>query len=756
MVKIRQRACVYRCKHLPMKYPWLYLLALLTCSSVWAQKDSLRTASRLIVKRTSSPVVIDGSGDEAAWSEAGVTSPFVNKWPTDSGYAEAQTQVKLLFDNNFIYVLAVNYQKKEDLVIRTLKRDQLDAFWGSDGFSVVLDPFHQQNNGFMFSLNAGGAQMEGTLNLRGAWTVTSENWDNKWFSAVTVHDEYWVAEMAIPFSALRFRKEAAEWGINFVRNDMKRNAYSVWSPVPLQMNGTDLGHMGVLQWDEPITPTRSLVTLIPFATSAHTRNHEDDEAAITGASGGLDAKVTLSSSMNLDLTVRPDFSNVDVDQQLTNVTRYSLFFPERRNFFLENADLFSNYGSWQVRPFFSRRIGLQDGEPIPIALGARLTGNVSKGLRIGVMDVQTRATKDYSANNYLVAALQQNIWKRSSVKVFTSNRSTTLSVEDDDRHDYNRTYGAEFQYISADGKWNAALRAHGARTPEKLSDNEYLSVQTSYLDRRFYAGLMVEDLGENYINDIAFIPRLENYDAERDTTIRIGQYIVNPWIGLLIRPKNSSVNLIEPNSWSVITYRKDGSLLERNTSVNVSVIMKSTEEFFVEAFNTEVNLPFPTELIDADRYENLPARHYNFTHYSASYSSDSRKRISGSLKAGWGTFYNGTRTEYVATLMARVQPWGNFGMSYSQNDIRLPGEYGSAQYILVGPKAEISFSNTMAWTTFVQYNTQSENVNINSRFQWRYRPMSDIFLVYSDNYTSTDFTVKNRGVVLKMTYWLNL
>jgi hypothetical protein len=730
----------------------LFLAFLFPTTQVIAQPKEQPVIS---IKRATSKITIDGALDEEAWKDAQKTTPFVNKWPSDSGYAVTQTEARMLFDNQFIYIAAISYQDKKDLIIQTLKRDQLIAFWNSDGFSVVLDPIGQKSTGYLFGVNAGGAQLDGAINLVGTWAQMNENWDNKWYSAVTVHDDYWVVEIAIPFTALRFRDASADWSVNFIRNDMKNNVYSTWSRVPLQLNGFHVGHMGTMRWAEPVTPEKSKITLIPYLSGGHGRNHEDGENTKTNGNAGIDMKVALTSSLNLDLTYRPDFSNVEVDRQMTNLTRFSLLYPERRNFFLENADLFTNFGSWLTKPFFSRRIGLQDGDPIPIAAGARLSGNITRSLRVGVMDVQTEATHDYSANNYLVAAFQHQVLARSNIKIFGANRQTTKTMEDDPAQDYNRTMGAEFQYVSKSGKLSGYLRAHTAQTPERSSQNHYVSSQINYLTSKFYAGGILERVGENYVNDLGFIPRLYNYDAVRDTTVRIGHSTFNPWFGLLIYPKKSKrINLIEPNTWSVLTYRTSGEFLERNTSVNLGISFKDTRQFYVEAFNTDVNLPYPADIIDSDRP--IPVARYNFTQYTVKYSTDSRKALSGNASIGYGDFYNGTRLEYGASLNFRKQPWGVFGVTFLQNNIHLPEEYGNACFQLIGPRAEISFRNNVWWTTFLQYNTQEKNFNVNSRFQWRFRPMSDFFIVYTDNYATTDMKVKNRGVVMKITYWLNL
>lgn len=709
----------------------------------------------LTVTRSISEIEIDGVLSEDSWKNSEAISPFYNKWPIDTGYAKVQTEVKVLYNDQFLFIAAKNYQKRNDVIIQTLKRDQLEPFWSGDGFSIVIDPINQHANGFLFGTNAGGAQIEGAINLMGTWARFNENWDNKWFSATKIYDEYWTAEIAIPFTALRFKNTAGEWGINFIRNDMKGNVFSTWSPVPLQLPGLDLANLGTLRWENSFSPDKSNITLIPYLSAGLTKNQEELGATNAKANAGLDMKVALSSSLNLDVTLNPDFSNVEVDRQMTNVTRFSLLFPERRNFFLENADLFSNFGSWMVQPFFSRRIGLHEGEPVPIQAGVRLSGNATKSLRIGIMDIQTKAADSLSANNYFVMSAQQQLFGRSNIKLFAANRQTTRTLEGDTQADFNRTYGGELQYISSNGKFTSTLRGHAAQTPDRLNENQYVSAQTNYLTKQFYIGSSVEKVGENYINDLGFIPRLYNYDATNDTTVRIGHYAINPWFGLLIYPKNSRlINMIEPNTWSVVNYRSNGEFLERNTSVNVTFSFKNTAELFVDAFTTNVTLPFAADIIDSGNP--IPVDNYSFTQYTARYKTDSRKALNAIVSLGYGDFYNGKRVEYGATLNLRRQPWGVFGVSYLQNDIRLPQEYGNATFRLLCPRAEVSLRNNIWWTTFLQYNTQAENFNINSRLQWRFKPMSDLFIVYTDNYATTDYKVKNRGVVVKMTWWLNL
>ncbi len=731
----------------------LISIALIVCF-IWVQAEDNRDKFTYQIKPSKSKsIIIDGILDDSEWGEIKSFSQFINKWPIDSGLAISQTEVRMTYDENFIYVAAVNYQPKKDVIVQTLKRDNPRGYWGSDGFTIVLDPLNQQSNGFLFGVNAGGAQMEASLNIRGTRTNFDENWDNKWFSKTKIHDDRWIAEIAIPYNTLRFQEENLVWGVNFVRNDMKNNVYSTWAQVPIAFAGIDLGHMGSMVWDKPIKPNRGNIAIIPYASGSAQADYEEGTDDITGDIG-FDAKIGVSSSLNLDLTVNPDFSNVDVDRQVTNLTQFNIFFPERRGFFLENSDLFSNFGSWGITPFFSRKIGLDDGKPVPILFGARLSGNLSEKIRIGVMDVQTNSTDDQSATNFFVTSVHHQILSRSRIKALFTNKQTFESTEIQDVDKFNRTGGLEFDYISKDGKLNGTVKYHSSFNEDNPEDHDYYTVGANYNDGKFYGAFFYNNVGKNYQPEMGFVPRLNHYDPINDTTIRIGFQRYNMWAGYLHRPKRGKINVIEFNPWSVQSYDKNGDPIELRYGFWYTMDFKSRQSFEFNFIKNDMHLRVPLDLIDGD--EPLPIDAYQNHLYRVRWNSDNRKAVSGSFSIGAGDFYTGSRTELTSMLNLREQPWGNFSINYTQNRVDLGGAYGKTILHLFGPSAEISFSNNMFWTTFLQYNTQAENFNVNSRFQWRYRPMSDFFVVYSENYTSTNLEVKNRGIVFKLTYWLNI
>lgn len=314
--------------------PLRLLLSFLALIPVFisAQNMAPPTDRNIQIHRTTQSIVLDGKLDEPIWQEAELGDGFWNKWPDDTKPAEALTEVRVLFDDQFIYVGAVCYSEK-DYIIQTLKRDQ--GHWDSDGFAVVLDPVNKKTNGFFFGVNALNGQSEGLVPAD--FESFNFDWDNKWFSAVTNLPDRYIIEMAIPFKTLRYDGENKHWGINFIRNDMKRNMYSTWNYVPLNFDGIDFGYMGTMVWDKAPKPARGNISIIPYMIGGYYKDHENSETAVLTPNAGLDAKVAVSSSLNLDLTINPDFSQVEVDVQQTNLERFDLFFPERRTLFSKTA-----------------------------------------------------------------------------------------------------------------------------------------------------------------------------------------------------------------------------------------------------------------------------------------------------------------------------------------------------------------------------------------------------------------------------------
>ncbi|MDX1909299.1 MAG: DUF5916 domain-containing protein [Bacteroidia bacterium] len=713
--------------------------------------NQTRQKAYLHVAHTATPVKADGVLDEPVWAAAEKTRDFLNKWPVDSGYAAWQTQVQVSADDDFLY-LAIICRDSGDYIIQSLKRDQMEEFWNSDAVSVVIDPVNRQTNGFFFGLNALGAQSEGLIGTGD--DNFSFDWDNKWFSGVRNYDDHWVAEMAIPFNTLRFDAGSTEWGINFIRNNIKQNLYSVWSWVPVNFEGVDLGYTGRLVWDQAPAPPKGNISLIPYVRGGLAYDAENGKPPAFSRGVGLDAKVAITSSLNLDLTVNPDFSQVEVDRQVTNLQRFDLFFPERRTFFLENSDLFNAFGIPPTRPFFSRRIGLQDGQAVPILLGARLSGNLTEPMRIGLMSIQTAAYNQRPSQNYTVGAVQYRVLKRSSVSGIVLNRQGFDGIQPV-KGDFARNAGLEFGYSSLDGKWTTWSAVHTSLSDEQHNDRNFLCFGGMYQGRAFSHVTSYSYTGTHFDAEMGFNSRQENYDFLRDTVVKLGYQIIFQEFGYNIYPKVQRKIARHGFSLTSVPFlNPDNSLNEWSIGGNYEINFNNQSNIEFSGGYNHINLPFATDLIGSG--SPLLPDTYRFANAAIGFNTDTRKRLLWAIEGSYGGFYTGTLLSLESSLTYRAQPWGNFSIQFAQNNLDLGPAYGKANLLLISPRIDIVFTRSVFWTTFLQYNTQQANFNINSRFQWRFKPMSDLFVVYTDNYDTGTFAGKNRALVVKLNYWFTI
>ncbi|MEM1119706.1 MAG: DUF5916 domain-containing protein [Bacteroidota bacterium] len=733
--------------------------------------EDRQQAYQLHITRAKEKIKLDGQLTESTWQNAQSASDLWLSFPVDDERAKLNSTFKVAYDDNFLYI-AAEMADPNGTIIQTLKRDV--DFWGGDNIVVVLDPVNQKSNGFMFGVNPYGVQMEGLLTgntgSRGSRPGSgsmNDDWDNKWYSKASRGPNSWTVEMAIPFKTLRYDETKTTWGINFIRTEASNNTFQVWSQVPVQFRSVDLNYTGALVWDQPPKKAKGNVAIIPYISGSTFQDFTEDVPRDNSVNAGVDAKIAVTSSLNLDVTVNPDFSQVEVDQQVTNLTRFNIRLPEQRLFFLENTDIFADFGNSPARPFFSRRIGLDDdGNAIPILYGLRLTGNATKSLRVGVLNMQTKQTDDFAGQNYTATAFHQQVFGRSVIKGYFTNRQAYQDSEFSST-DYGRNAGLEFNYISDNNKWQSwAGYSHSFK--EGIDDkNTYFKVGTRYRDRNWTVIVNYYELQNNYFADLGFINRVNHYNAVQDTTYRIGFGSLFTDVNYTILPKKKNSKITNQrigafNWW--VTKADGGEFMERTNALSYRISFVGRSSFGIRAGNSSLELQHPFSFTGD---EPLPAQRYTTSDLRLDYRSDGRKNFFYEVNFRYGGFYSGTRTGFEVEGNYRVQPWGNFGLNFTYNDLQFGGPYGERQLFSVSPRIEINFSNNLWWTTFIQYNTQAENFNINSRLQWRFAPMSDIFLVYTDNYfAETDdsaesfrirnFGPKNRALVFKVNYWFTL
>jgi hypothetical protein len=680
--------------------------------------------------------VIDGRLEEEVWSKAERTTSFHRITPIDTGYARAQTEVSIAYDDEFIYMGIVCHDPMPGKrPAESYRRDW--NFGSNDNFFAAIDTYNDQTNGFAFGVNCVGGQWDGIQSDGGK---VENNWDGKWYSAVQGYEDSWVAEFKIPFRTIRYREGDAEWGINFSRLDLKTNEKSSWAPVPRQFQSANLAYTGTLAWEESPPPAGVRFSVIPYVSGKATHQKEAGEDVDFSGGAGLDAKVILSTSMNLDVTILPDYSQVEVDRQQTNLDRFELYFPEKRKFFLENSDLFASLGAENLRPFFSRRIGLD----APVIAGARLSGNAGENWRVGIMNMQTGSKDTIAASNFSVAVLQRKVLQRSNVGFFLTNKQVLGTNEDSSYHSnlYNRVAGAEFNLASANNNWTGKAFYHQSLHPGPEGNRFSTAAMILYATQQFSAGWNQSYVGGNYLAEMGFVRRT-------------GYHQTSPSVGYKFYPPSDRVANHGPQLKADLYFEPDFSLTDREIELSYSITWMDRSSLSADLEESYVRLLEPFDPTNTGGAMIPAGEEFNNAEVSVQYQSNQRQLFTYMLAGRYGGFFNGTRLSLDADLNFRVQPYGSLSLITSYNRIQLPEPYTSVDLVLVGPRLDITFTDKLFFTTFVQYNNQIDNVNVNMRFQWRFAPVSDLFIVYTENAYPERLVTKDRGIVVKLSYWIN-
>lgn len=734
---------------------YFFILMLIVKPAQSQDLSSSNAAYSLKISRTNHPVIVDGELNDSAWQTAEKATDFWEIILSDKGKAKRNTEIRVAYDDQFLYVSAY-LEDSVGYISNSLKRDA--GAGSSDAVWIGLDPLNQRTNGYLFFLTPFDVQGDEAYSASGLNNLTF-SWDTKWFSATRRYADHWTAEFAIPFKSFRYSSEKTEWGINFYRVDAKNGQYSGWTKIPINISWNDFGYYGSLIWDRPPPAPGKNVSFLPYINTSLDKNRETG-AALKGDFGiGFDAKVGVTSSLNLDLTVNPDFSQVEVDQQVTNLTRFNIFLPERRPFFLENADIFSDLGYAGIRPFYSRTIGLDPlGNPIPIVAGARLSGNINKDWRLGIMNIQTAGKADFAAQNYTAATVKRQVLKRSSITGYLFNRQSFMGEEKkalNPLDEFGRNAGLEARYTSNTTRWNAYAGYHLSLKPGISRQNSFVNLGAEYNSSKLGVVAHYNEVGTNYYTDMGFVGLIQNYDARANRLVRLGfRQFYGHTQYRLIPKKSISVYSHLFGIENLTVWNPNGSLNDHLNRLRYFISFKNRSELMFRLDRQNTHLLFYTGFTDQ---KPLPPGRYEYHQWNVDYLTDIRKEVTYTLSYRQGGFYNGDLFSFNAGMNYRMQHWGNVSVGVNYNRLVFPEPYGAAAFLLINPRLDIFFSNKLFWTTFLQYNTQINNFNINSRLQWRYKPMSDFFLVYTDNYFSDPFLRnKTRTLVLKVNYWLNL
>ena len=739
----------------------LHVLLIILSLASWTLRAQVESATAYQDKKITAIyieeklIVIDGELDEPEWNRAGLAKDFIESDPYFGNPASELTEVRLLYDRQNLYVgvYCFDSEGEKGVIVQDMARD----FSGSSGdlFQVVFDTFNDDRNGLVFGTNPRGAKRD--MQVAGDGLSFNLDWDAVWHIKAKVTDQGWQAEFAIPFKTLRFRRgDSQVWGVNFYRSIRRKNERTYWVPIPRPHRLYRVSMAGSLEGINDIEQGRNLYVK-PYVSAPVLRREEDDVDFMPDA--GLDIKYGVTSGLTLDLTVNTEFSQVEADDVQTNFTRFSLFFPEKREFFLENREIFE-FGNPGFRgfsgrrrigraslfrprndliPFFSRRIGVsEDGELIPILGGARLTGRVG-GYRLGIISMQTDAFQDTPSTNFGVVRLRRDVFRGSDIGLLFVNKNQGASQ-------FNRTYGADanfrfFNYL------DLSSYLLNTDTPGIMDEDGAGFFRIAWKDRLLDVEALHISIEENFNAEMGFVQR-GGFDREKNVGKAMRKNNGN--FSLTSRPEGRIPWVRQFRPGVAMNYITDdhNTLETREVNGRFSIDFNDTSFFSVGRRSTLERLVEEDAILD----QILDPGDYQFEETTASFSSDRRRMFRGAVRWSDGEFYNGERTSYGVGLGISPSPQFGLGIFWDHADLSFPTDDFSIE--LMSTRMAYSFTTDMFLDALIQYSSREGLVASNIRFNLIHKPLSDFFLVYNEQ-RSPEGGVLDRALIAKVTYLFN-
>ncbi|HEA19346.1 MAG TPA: hydrolase [Pricia antarctica] len=697
---------------------------------------------------------IDGILDEPVWKTVDGPHKFQQYFPSDSILAEQPTSIQMFTNGTTLYIGLKIYSTGNEWVIPSLERDFRAG--GNDNISLMFDTFNDGTNAFLFGINPLGVRREALISGGGEDSENDFNtsWDVKWLGESKTFENYYTAELAIPLTSFKFREGETKWRFQSYRFDMQTNERSAWYRVPQNQSIFSLAFMGDMVFEKPLGKSRTPLALIPYINTVAEKDYIGNDGRTNFKIGG-DVKLAIGNGMNLDVTINPDFSNVEVDAIITNLTRFEVSLPEKRQFFIDNSDLFGSFGgSRDANPFFSRRIGIardSTGNFIEnrILGGVRLSGKLNEEWRLGILSIQTDEDLDnqIASNNNTMIALQKKVFTRENIGMFFINKQAFKDYDFIEReNEFNRVLGLDYNLASENNKWNGKFYAHKSFQPDDRKGNYSTGANLGYNTRNYNVFSDWVYINADFQSDLGFIRRT---DIVKSATS----------ISRIFYPKYGSINTHSFQFFPVITWQPslDYQNTDRNINVSWAAEFQDQSEIGADFFGEYIFLSNPFDPTNTKGGIPLSGNQgYHFNSVALSYKSNRARTIAFEGLVQMGRFFNGDLFSFEGESTLRLQPKKLISLALNYNRIRLPNPYPSADFWLVSPKFNITFSKSVFWSTLFQYGNQINNLGVNSRLQWRFAPLSDLFIVYNDNYVVNQFEPRYRSLNLKFTYWLNL
>ncbi|MBT8486900.1 MAG: carbohydrate binding family 9 domain-containing protein [Phycisphaerales bacterium] len=681
---------------------------------------------RVPIARASNPPVIDGRLDDAVWASAAVITDFRQVDPVEFAEPSERTEVRLLMDADALYVAFRCHDRDPGAIIGTrMKRDA--SLGPDDRVSFIIDPYDDQRNGFFFEMNPAGARGDALIEENSRFI---KNWDGIWYGRASIDDGGWVAEMAIPFKTISFNPDATEWRFNASRFIRRRNESIEWASPARDTSFNSFADAGILEGIRDLNQGVGL-DIKPFGVVTVKRDHDENRGGID-IDGGLDAFYKLTPAMTLSLTVNTDFAETEVDERRINLTRFPLFFPEKRDFFLQDTGIF-DFGGIRRNPlpFFSRRIGRgRDGAPADILAGIKLTGR-AENLNLGLLDVQMQHDDELGNKNLFVGRASVDVLEQSTFGgIFTYG--------DPQAGDDNWIGGVDFNYRTSDYAGdktidgNAFVLVSGGAGPQDQATS--FGGRIGYPNDRVDWRVGFTQIDSDYTAPLGFVPRPG-----------IREYFGNwryRW-----RPENSWIRSIDTGVNGFFVTDLDDEVESRSLDFDLLTVRSQLGDrlsFQVEREREVLDEPF--EIREGIV---IPVADHRFDRFGVELSTSSGRPVDFEVSYEGGDFFNGTRDDYQVELSWRPSRHLELGGEFEMNDVDLPG--GSFITRIIRSRVDVYFTPDVTWSTFVQFDNVSDSIGINSRLRWIIEPGNELFVVlnqavgrFDDRFRVTDTAVTTK------------
>ena len=654
------------------------------------------------------PIKIDGKLNESDWINASAITEFIQKNPDQGSPSSYKTEVKILHDNNFLYIGAVNFQPKSEIIVKNLERDF--SYFQNDLLGIAIDGFLDQRNSTVFQITPLGS-------LRDMQVIDgnrdNEDWNATWDAKTTILEDRWIVEMAIPWNILRYPEGADKVGVILARNIRSLNEFSSSPAVPRAVTVYRMEYEAVLEGLSTPPPSTN-IQINPYVLSDY--QYVDDggntNSEIEPKIGG-DIKWGINSNSFLDMTFNTDFAQAEADAQVVNLNRFSVFFPERRQFFLENSDLFNPSITTWIRPFFSRRIGLgNNGSPIPIDAGARFV-NQNSNYQLGALAIRQRSIDNSPASNFGVLRYSRNMSGQSRLGgMFTyrndeqinntsANNNFTYTI--DGFHRFNQSFSVQgmisssYDDITKDGLGGQFLISY--------NNNFLYAGLLEYYNRNYNPGVGLEILNDNFIMTSPAV----NLDLRPDW---LPSFIRSYNPGLYAYLFHSSVDASHLFSYGGIS------------PVNLGFHDGSSISFTIEPNRQDLETSFFPVGIE------VAPGSYNYTRYYLRASTNPSAKISGGISTSFGTFYDGDLERYTFSTRLAPIPHIEFEGSYQLtriHDLGIAEQDEETHLFRIGPR--LALNPRLLFSGLYQYNSASDLHAVNARVSWEFLPLSFVYLV---------------------------